>query len=277
LILKYKSYNIINEVKDLDYSSYNKPLTEEELVYLVKKECNEWDIKNIKLSRSIFTKIDLPDFILIDASKHELRYPDMRYHNYIFLHVMDKSPFWKNYPNRYRSIDFWFSRKGFGDGQDYRVIPYNDALIASAPQMVGRKMNFVHKVFFISPSTLCRRLEASYENLFKEKMDYSDPETTILSLKRLNEYLDNPPNEFLATFKNAMVKYEKTDIIQFLNFIFGPKKNDIKIVDKNYCYYEHLAADSSSHIGTNYQPGWTSSKVLLIKKKVYDTVKGKIE
>jgi hypothetical protein len=274
MILKYKSYNTINEVNKLDYSAYNKPLTKDELVHLVKTECNEWDIKRIKLSRNI-GETNLPDFILVDASKHELRYPEGRHHNYILHHIIDKSPYWKNFPNKYRSIFFWYSRKSAGIGQNYILIPYNNSVLASAPQMAGRKMDFVYKVLQLPTSTLCRKLEISYENIFKEKIDYSTPDTTIECIRKLNGALDT--DAFLKTLKNAMMRYEKNDVIDFFNFIFGPKKNHFEIVNKEYCYHEHLSLDNANYGGENYQPGWTSSKVLLINKKIYDNIKNEIE
>lgn len=151
-MLKFRSYNLIKEIHQIDYSSYNTPLNDDEFIHLLKTECNEWDSKRVQLSRTIFTKDEMPSMMLVDGSKHELRFPKGRYHNYILLHVIDKSKTWGDIPNKYRSIDFWYSRTSSHTGllnemNHYIMIPYNNARLANAPDMIGRHMKFVYKVY----------------------------------------------------------------------------------------------------------------------------------
>jgi hypothetical protein len=292
VILKYKSYNLINEVYDLDYKSYNTPLNEEEFVHLLKTECSDWDFTRVELSRTIFTKEEVPSMMLVDGSKHELRFPKGRYHNYILLHVIDKSKTWGNMPDKYRSIDFWYSKSSSHTGilsemNHYMMIPYNKARLANAPVMIGKYMKFVKHVFGMSTTSLCESIERTYEYIFKKKFDFTDPDTTINCLRELNEPIMETDGSLkmipaygmlnrvdsikvLNFLKNKMELHDKKDLPIFLDYCFDPKKNDFKLMSVEECYHPHLAG------GGGYQPGWTDSKVLLIKDDEYKKIRAKL-
>lgn len=299
MITKYKSYNLINEVHDIDYKSYNTPLNEDEFIHLLKTECSEWDLTRVELSRSIFTKEEVPSMMLVDGSKHELRFPQGRYHNYILLHVIDKSKTWGNFPDKYRSIDFWYSRSSGTPGvlnemNHYTVIPYNKARLANAPEMIGRYMKFVKHVFDMPTTSLCKSIEGTYVDVFKKEFDFTSPDTTINCLRELNDPImetngsvsvlthfgmmskvDAP--KVLSFLKNKMELHDKNDLPTFLDYCFGPKKNDFKLMSVEDCYHQHsVVVGNGKFGGGGYQPGWTDSKVLLVKENEFKKIRAKL-
>lgn len=292
ILNNYKDF-LIREVHDLDYSSYQKELNKDEFVHVLRTDCSEWDPKRIRLSRSLHLPKTKPPLIkIIDASKHETRFPQGRYHNYILYHVIDKSRTWGEIPNKYKSLDFWYSLNPGGIpgmSVQYALIPFNNAKMVNAEELIGRYMPFVKKVFHLQPVSLCVILDRIYKETFGQDVDYTNSDTTISCLRKLNEPIMNSKNvdastnpfynvgpfytkksteSLLYSFKITMEKHQKEDIVEFLDYCFGPKKNNFKLVDKDFCYSDKIST-VSTNLGDNYQPGWTDSKVLMVEINLF--------
>lgn len=260
-----KYFNHLNELKNLDYSSYNTPINLDKFkeLYQGKKPT----MSRFVQCNSIEEAKQLPEFILCNPSQHELRFDEQRKHDYIYYHIIDKSKRWTNFPNKYRSIYFHCGIVPHDHNSNvvlYYMIPIGEGKIGISDNFVGKK----HFRF-------CKVVNNIYENIFNEPINYDEPETTINCLKKLNDIKDtksstkwvtsvdfidnslyNPNYDHRQDFidiKKEMNKIGTNDWVDYLDQLFDPVKNDYKLID------------DSSILSYSGKPGWTDKKLLMIR------------
>lgn len=276
MITNFITY-IKEEVEKLDYSSYSKSLSEEEFIHILNTDCSDSNIHKIQLRRELNGN-DLPKMMLIDSSKHEIRYnsPE-RYHNYMWYHIIDKSNLWgKEYPNKYRSSDFWISnsKSVSNDSSVYILIPFNNARIAIIPELMGFNLYFINKTFGTGgPASLCKIIQKKYESIFNRKIDYTNSDTTLRCLNELNDNINDKNKltlqyniDIINKLKNNM-KETNLDLVSYLDYILDPKKNKIELINTSDC-------NRNKHYPN--ENGWTDSKILMIENNYYNKIKNKL-
>ena len=272
-MLTYEDF-LKEDIRNLDYSTFSTKINDDEFIHLLKTECSQSNIKTIQLSRELHNG-HFPEMMVVDGSKHELRYHEMREHNYMYLYIIDESKIWKDIPSKFRSLFFWYNRTGsiINDPTSYILIPFNDAKLALSDTLTGRYMKYVNSIFSYGPASLCRKIQIEYERVFRPaKMDYTDANATFECLRKLNEPIAKSTDGFLSELKRHMVAQGKTDIIQYLDFLFGPKKNEISLIPLTSCN----TPKTSMHPDlSKYAVGWTNSKCLMITHQYYEKIKGK--
>jgi hypothetical protein len=262
----------LNELKELDYSSYNTALSEEQYNEYLNVYCTDYLANRVKMCRTYPIEANLPEYMLVDASKHEVRVSKGLSHQNIFLHTVSESPYWKNMPNKYRSLDFYFGdyykiiSKKF-EYQLYRVIPFNGAILAQSEQLVGRRFTYLRPLYLL------------YLGIFGEEMNTDEPKNTIECIRRLGDAINNDehlrvpktirielPSLLTSLQGDEAVKYckergnyykhemkkDQIDLIDWINICCSPKKNSWKIYTKE-----------NWNLATGV--GWTDSKLLLKK------------
>lgn len=286
------------EILNLDYSSYNIPLNLDQFKHFLKTDCNLFDIHKLTLSRYHYSSSKM---LLIDASKHEIRVPESRCYNYIYLHMIDRLNLWGDAPNKYRSINFFYTDKKSNMQlpmhSTYILVPFNDANLAMSDKMIGSAFGSFCRSFidayyyfyinrkddpyidFTSPDTTIKCLKKfSYDtrkmlnNIFIKKSigGVEDPQ------KKLNEYIRKFKTDNLFDTLKKMFSLENT--IEEINMkIFTGLKNNFVYNyggSENVDFYDITNTKIDRNKGIKF--GWTDSKVLLIDQDYYHEIKNNL-
>jgi len=250
---------------------------------------------------------DAPNTLYINGSKHEVRLNEgFNGWLYIMLHVIDQSEAWKQsgVPNKYRSIDIagcGTSTELYGD--QYIVIPFDNAVFGVAKHALGNSMPKLTKVFgnekppTASGGSLGPRFASYYHRGPNEP--FSDPSPyyftkyifdyyekhvgkfnfneTLECLNKLEQYIttnvsesfgDVSVKQTMNIIKRDMKKYGRS-LIQVLDSYFEPAGNKIKALTYKGAR-EEFGEDGHSQSGF---VAWTASEVLMVKKNHYNELK----
>lgn len=267
-----------NEIKSPDYCSYTKKLDVDEFFDLYIKNCKNFNWRKPSLYRGMHA--DNASIYHINSSKHEVRLTAFNTCLYILYGIIDKSEIWKKfgYPNKYRSINFLVNehRAGFY-GEEYIVIPYDNAKLALSLNFIGDCLPNLTKVF--NPKNYIKnhkRSEPSPFHFTEDIINYYEKNINKFKFNDvigcLNELHDFLKDKKIDQINNNTIKSIKIDmdkrnmnLVEALDFYFNPIDNEFKLI----------RTEDLDNIDKTYSVGWTDSEVLLVRLDIYTQIKNK--
>jgi len=245
--MRYKAF-LINEGR-------SKTLYETEAIRLVKENCNIAVESYHNHKSRIYRGVNNPEsFLYVDPKKGKPRKSANTY-NYYTL-IMDNMKEWKKYPKRSESLICSTSKRQFGYGFHFVVLPYNGAKIGVASKRdlwISFDNINTHDLsqFNNNIGTIMREVNVPISD--KSYLDI------LNSFGTFDMFMKDNPDKIKQLIDGGILWLYgyKGDLLKHIQKLFDPSKNDFelkKIGDK---------------LPENREV-WTDSKCIMISERVFD-------
>lgn len=250
-----KNFNLYKE--SFSYDDYSKELSEKEFFDMYEKNCNEYDFNDPFLLRGINKD---SDYLYINTDKHKTELSNFTQHKLLFN--MTETKYWKGYPSKNNSLDFAHKNyKLYRYGTIYYMIPFNGAKFVISNGLFGSFWNNSIENYIIHPSGILKEVIDLYNDITHKPFDTNKMNDCF---NAINEYVKNTNTKYEHINKIKKIN-TNNNFYENLQLYFGPSVNGFELYNLNGL--KNL--DLSSKIG-HFYTGWTDSKVLMIKKELYD-------
>lgn len=279
-------------LKKINESLNSKTLTKEEVIELLKKNCQKFLIYVNKDDDNLIFRKDKErgDFALVNpklsTSKRIAPYAPTNVHN-LLISNLDS---WKGWPRRNKSLIFasahsalYHSSEDEDQIVDYVVIPFDSTKIATGDRSdfwdcfgkIPNRKQF-HKDF--SPDNYPRPSIAWYiTSLLRDlKIKEEYPETDWQKIKTLLEEVELVDQGLIKKYfevEGEIVWNPNMTLLENLNQLLDPIYNDFKLGDitSTMNLYSQLDTNDSDYLKTALE-SWSEDEVILVKYNMLNEI-----